>query len=307
LADARAVGLSERVVRGSRFRRIFRGVYIRADVLDMSQLRFDAAVRLATGDIWATCHTAAAFYAVPVPEDDDTHVGLPPGFTRPRCEGLAPHRHDTQPAIRIVGGRRVATPDDMFLQMAEYLDLVDLVILGDRLARVGLSSPEQLVEASCGHGGRGARLARRAAALVRARVDSPMETRVRLLIVLGGLPEPETGRAALDSCGGWIATPDLSYPAFKIAHEYDGADHTKPRQRHKDNRRRESYDREGWRLVLITGIDFFRFPAHTSIPAIAERPLPDVPLDAEGPEPAFRPGTAGGKGVLRRCDARAPR
>jgi hypothetical protein len=154
LADARAVGLSERVVRGSRFRRIFRGVYIRADVLDMSQLRFDAAVRLATGDIWATCHTAAAFYAVPVPEDDDTHVGLPPGFTRPRCEGLAPHRHDTQPAIRIVGGRRVATPDDMFLQMAEYLDLVDLVILGDRLARLGLSSPEQLAEASCGHGGR---------------------------------------------------------------------------------------------------------------------------------------------------------
>ena len=38
--------------------------------------------------------------------------------------------------------------------------------------------------------GRGCRLARRAASLAREGVDSPQETRLRLLLVLAGLPEP---------------------------------------------------------------------------------------------------------------------
>lgn len=282
LADARAVGLSASVLRGSRFRRIFRGVYIRADVVDTPVLRFDAVRRLASAEVWATCHTAAAFYGVPVPGHPQTHFGLPPGSTRPRGSGLAPHRHMVQPRTRTVRGRRVATPEDTFVQLAAYLDLVDLVIVGDRLVRLGWTRLPRLVDAATAHQGRGARLARRAAALVRARVDSPMETRLRLLIVLAGLPEPETGREAFDSAGGWIATPDLSYPALRIAIEYDGADHTKPRQRHKDNRRRESYDHEGWRLLVVTATDFYTFPTQLLVrvwAALRDRGHPQSPRD----------------------------
>lgn len=282
LADARAIGLSGPVVRGSRFRRVFRGVYIRAEVLDTPALRFDAARRLAKCEIWATCHTAAALYDVPVPDHPDTHVGLPPGFTRPRGSGLAAHRHTTQPETRVVRGRRVATPEDTFVALAEYLDLVELVIVGDRLVRLRRTRPDLLVRAAEASGRRGAVLARRAAALVRPRVDSPMETRVRLLIVFAGLPEPETGLDAHDRAGGWIARPDLSYPPLRIAIEYDGADHTKPAQRHKDNHRRELYDQEGWRMVLVTGRDFHMLPAQTLVrvwTALRERGHPDLPAD----------------------------
>ena len=130
LADARAFAISDRVARGSRFRRVFRGVYIRSDVLDTPRLRFDAARRISEGDIWATCHTAAALYDVPVPEQPDTHIALPPGFTRPRGRGLVSHRHNTQPDTVSVRGRRLATPEDTFVQLAAYLNLVDLVRSG---------------------------------------------------------------------------------------------------------------------------------------------------------------------------------
>jgi len=69
--------------------------------------------------------------------------------------------------------------------------LTELVTAGDSLVRRAGVEPDRLIEAaSSARGVRGARLARQAAALVRRGVDSPMESRLRLLLVLAGLPEP---------------------------------------------------------------------------------------------------------------------
>ena len=102
-------------------------------------------------------------------------------------------------------------------------------------------SEEALIEtAKSAVGVRGIRLAREAADLVRRGVDSPMESRLRLLLVLAGLPEPEVGRPVYSADGGWLAQPDLSYPALKIAIEYDGGHHLQDaRQWQRDIRRRE--------------------------------------------------------------------
>jgi hypothetical protein len=281
LADAKAVGVSERVVRGSRFRRVFRGVYVRAEVVDSTRLRFDAVRRL-SDRTWAMCHTAGELHGAPVPAHPAIHVGLPPGTDCLRSSEIAAHRPVVMPATVVVDGRRAATPEDTFRQLAAYLDLVDLVIVGDALVRLGRTSTRRLRDAAAGHVGRGSCLARRAAALVRARVDSPMETRLRLLIVLAGLPEPETGRQALDSAGGWIATPDLSYPAQRVALEYDGAHHAEARQRHGDNRRRDSYYAAGWRLLVVTSLDVYTYPAQTLVRIAAvlrDRSHPAVPTD----------------------------
>ncbi|WP_404392841.1 hypothetical protein [Humibacillus xanthopallidus] len=64
------------------------------------------------------------------------------------------------------------------------------VVLGDSLLRRRRVTVDLLVEAATAHRGTGSRLARRAASLVRADVDSGMETRLRMLMVLSGLPEP---------------------------------------------------------------------------------------------------------------------
>lgn len=55
-----------------------------------------------------------------------------------------------------------------------------------------------------------------------------METWLRLLIVVAGLPEPVTNLNVHDASGRWIARPDLLYPAYRVAIEYDGYHHGGP-------------------------------------------------------------------------------
>ena len=69
------------------------------------------------------------------------------------------------------------------------MNLVDLVVLGDAMLKARLTTVSALIEAIEAWHGSGTRLGLRAAKLMREGVDSPMETRVRLLIVLAGLPD----------------------------------------------------------------------------------------------------------------------
>ena len=90
----------------------------------------------------------------------------------------------------LLGGVPVSTPVQAFLDLASVgVSLVDLVIAGDSLIKANGLAAQKFVAAAEAYQGRNARRARRAASLVRAAVDSPMETRIRLLIVLEGLPE----------------------------------------------------------------------------------------------------------------------
>ncbi len=106
-------------------------------------------------------------------------------------------------------------------------------------------------------------MAREAAALVRPRVDSPMETRVRLLLVFAGLPEPRTNLVVRDEHGGWIGEFDLAYAAYMIAIEYHGDVHrTKPRQWRADIAKAELLTRLGW-VIVLTSDDVYVHPERT--------------------------------------------
>jgi hypothetical protein len=279
-AEAIEAGLTGTMLRGKRLRRIFTGVYVEDRIPDSELLRFDA-VRLIAPDCWAMCHTAAAAFGLPVPPEPLTHIGLPPGKTWPRDPRLRRHRHEDSPVVVRVDGRPVSCPTDVFLRLAEHLSLLDLVVVGDALVRRRFTAAEELVRVSDQAGGRWVRHARRAAALVRERVDSPKETELRLLLVLAGFPEPETNVDVLDDAGGWIARADLTYRAFKIALEYDGKQHANdPKQWARDIRRRELLDAAGWRTIVITARDLARFPSQTLTRValvLHERHCQDIP------------------------------
>jgi hypothetical protein len=85
--------------------------------------------------------------------------------------------------------------------------------------------PVQFVAAADAYQGRNAKRARRAASLVRADVDSPMERRIRLLIVFAGLPEPQVNFILRIADGEWGWRFDLCYPEYKLIIEYDGRQH----------------------------------------------------------------------------------
>jgi hypothetical protein len=92
-------------------------------------------------------------------------------------------------------------------------------------------------------------------------VDSPQETRLRLLLVLAGLPEPCVNLIIYGRGGGWRRRYDLAYEELRLIIEYDGRQHAEDtRQWLTDIFRREELDQIRWRLVIITSEGIYREP-----------------------------------------------
>lgn len=261
-ADALAAGISAKQLRGSRFRRIFNGVYVDARVPDHALVRAEAALLLHPPGGFASHVTAAQIHGVPVPTDPLTHVTVPCAAYRRRRQGIRCHVGQAQ--LETIGGVRVSGPHSMFLELASILSLVDLVVVGDALVRLGKATPESLVAACEASDARHAAAALRAARYVRPDVDSPMETRLRMLIVLAGLPEPEVNHKIHDEHGRVTRRFDLSYPSVRLIVEYDGRQHVEVRDNWtSDLRRREEFDDADWRILIVTSAGIYKNPGET--------------------------------------------
>src|SRR6478752_2365395 len=195
-----------------------------------------------------------------VPAHPDIHVSSP--RNRTRRDGITAHRVKEGQEVVLFRGLRVTTPVQTFLDLAHCLTLVDLVVLGDSLVRKKRCTPDELVALAEKHRGPHSRLARRAARLVRAGVDSPMETRLRLLIVLAGLPEPEVDHRVHDDDGTLLRRYDLSYLPFRLIIEYDGRQHAESDEQWlSDIGRDEALDDEQIRRLVVVSRDIYSTPA----------------------------------------------
>jgi hypothetical protein len=91
-----------------------------------------------------------------------------------------------------------------------------------------------------------------------------MESRLRMLLVLAGLPEPEVNLELRDGEGFFLLRPDLSWPTLKVAVEYDGQHHlTSTRQWERDVERRNDLTAAGWLLITVTASGVYRTPEDT--------------------------------------------
>ena len=263
-ADAVAAGISPSSLKGSNFRRIFRGVFIHVSVPPHPLLRVRAALLIHPPEAFASHVSAARVYDVPVPDLPDEHVSVFQEKDRRRRPGICNHVAALSTPVTTVRGLRVSAPDHMFLELAGTLSLVDLVVVGDALVRLRRTTPEQLREFCAGSTHADASAARRAARYVREEVDSAMETRLRMLIVLAGLPEPRVNFKILHTDGRVRYRFDLSYPGLKLAVEYDGQQHREDLdQWDHDTERRDWLDHNGWMLVPVFSRGIFRRPDET--------------------------------------------
>ncbi|MGH3353603.1 MAG: hypothetical protein ACRDPS_23280 [Nocardioides sp.] len=131
------------------------------------------------------------------------------------------------------------------------------MIVGDHMVRKGLVDLETLRKFCADASGPGVALARTAAGYVRTGVDSPMETRLRLLIVLAGLPEPEVNLLVGDEIER--RKYDLSYRRSKTILEYDGRQHVERiEQWEADLERREGIDDDRWRILVFVAKDIYK-------------------------------------------------
>lgn len=229
LAEAAAYGVGPDVLRGARFWTPVRGVRAAVQLADCLQVRCQALALLADGAAFSHL-TAARLCDLPVPRGAlGEPLEITTAATRPRIAGVRAHQGDVGADVRDIGGLWVTSGARTWADLAPRLGLDDLVILGDAILRRGLAELVELTAWAARPGRRGARRMRASIPLLEPRTDSPMETRLRLLIVRGGLPRPDANRDVVVD-GAWLARPDLSYPGLRIAIEYDGDHHRTDRR-----------------------------------------------------------------------------
>ncbi|MCW2797723.1 hypothetical protein [Nocardioides sp.] len=263
-ADALAAGISPRLLRGSRFRRIFRGVHISSSVTPHDDERVTAALMLHPKDTWASHVTGAAWCRVAVPPSSTTHVSVTRAKDRRWQPGLKPHVAPPGTKTRTWRGILVSAPIRMFVELASMLDLVDLVVAGDSMLRVFGLKAEELVAGLEKTRDYWSPAARYAGKFVRDGVDSPMETRLRMLIVLAGLPEPQVNVKVREHDGNVILRFDLGYPSLRLAFEYDGRQHVEIiKNWERDIDRGDLVDKAEWRILKVTAKGIYVEPGRT--------------------------------------------
>jgi hypothetical protein len=222
-------------------------------------------IRLVPNESYISHHTAAELWGAAAPADSATHVTLPSAYGRQVRQGVRSH-YRKDPA-QTTPGRvcRSQLPEQTFLDLAAVgVGLVDLVVVADGMIKAGHTSPERLIGAASRWSGSGCRVARRAACFARKGVDSPQETRLRLLLVLAGLPEPRVNLIIRGRDGSWRRRYDLAYEHVRLIIEYDGRQHAEDsRQWLTDIFRREELDQMRWRLVIVTSEGIFQEPLRT--------------------------------------------
>lgn len=262
-ADAVAAGVDTRILRTSRFRRLFRRVYVSRDAPGPHTL-VRAALALHPATAYASHHSAAQFYGLPVPHDPRVHVTVLAAEDRRHHRGIRCHVTTREPQLIEHDGLRVSHPFQMFIELAGVLDLVNLVVVGDALVKMFELAPERLVEHCRTSERHHAGAALLASSYVRSGVDSPMETRLRMLIVLAGLPEPTVNHKLYDENGKPRRRLDLSYLAIKLIVEYDGRQHAESiEQWGKDIERREEFDDDEWRILVVRSDGIYQHPERT--------------------------------------------
>jgi very-short-patch-repair endonuclease len=263
-ARALAAGITDAMLRGPAFRRLFRGVHIRSDVVLWPTVYAEAALLLHPASAFVSHHSAAEAYRLPVPDQHETHISVIDKADRRRRDGIRHHLASPDSDVSVHNGLRVSGPTQLFVEMGRWLNLVDLVVLGDAMVKRRLVSLAALREACDNSQIRGASAAARAAAYVREGVDSPMESRLRMLLVLAGLPEPEIDVRFLRRDGSVMLRLDLAYRDHKVGVEYDGRQHRDDLdQWDRDLDRGDWFEQAGWTVVKVVARGIYRRPDQT--------------------------------------------
>lgn len=133
------------------------------------------------------------------------------------------------------------------------------VVAADLALHAGLVTIAELGAYIAEHPGtKGVARLRRVVELAEPKAESAMETRLRMLLVLAGLPRPEVQVSIHDREGRFLGRPDLFYRRQRLAIEYDGGNH---RDRLvDDNRRQNGLVGAGLRLLRFTAADVYGAP-----------------------------------------------
>lgn len=222
----------------------------------------ERALRMPCGALFS--HNSAAWlHGLDFPACDPVEVTLPRLSQTSHLAGVRLMRSDFgEDEASTVHGLPTTCPTRTIADLSRRGTLIESVVAVDMALRRKLVSFVQLRDWAANHPRhRGIRKLLRAVEFADAGSESPMETRLRVLLVLNGLPKPLVQQSLHDNIGSFIARADLLYRAERLVLEYDGALHRDTLA--VDNRRQNRLIDAGYRVLRFTAADIVRRPAST--------------------------------------------
>ena len=190
-------------------------------------------------------------------------LSAPPG-------GPATVRRDLEPRqariaesdVEFVNAMPVTTMPATLCEIARTSGHHEATAWVDEALHKGLVDLEALRAWAAGHAGTyGIEAFRRTLRVADGGAESPMETRLRLVLLEGALPAPETQARLTDTAGEFVARVDLYYPEARLAIEYDGSTHRDSIA--EDNRRHNRLLGAAYRALRFTAADVIVTPGRT--------------------------------------------
>lgn len=153
-------------------------------------------------------------------------------------------------------GLPVTTPARTAFDMGRHLRRSSAIARLDALMRATRCMPADVEVLMRRYGAvRGVRQLRELLPLVDPGSESPKESWLRLLLVDGGLPRPQT-QIPVDEGGFPIAFLDMGWRNIKLGVEYDGDQHRSDRRQYvKDLRRLPMLAGLGWEVIRVIAED----------------------------------------------------
>ncbi|MFC7534817.1 type IV toxin-antitoxin system AbiEi family antitoxin [Actinoplanes sp. GCM10030250] len=250
-----------RMLRGAAWQRLFPDVYAyRGLELDHRAWCSAAALAVPPEMVFGALSAACLWGVAELP--DSTAVSM----VAPRDRKQHPPDRITVHYTTLAGtdvtsrdGLRLTTPERTVFDLGRRAERADGLVVLDAMLHKHLVSPEAL-----------RRMVRernawprvdRLANLLRLadpRSESPMETRLRLLLVDAGVAPPAVQFEVRDTNGRLIGRVDLAWPEVRLAVEYDGDHHRERGQFRRDVGRLNALRLAGWTVLRFTADDVLR-------------------------------------------------
>lgn len=251
LEEARRAGLTFSSLRGKSWRRLGAELYCWQGLRDDPWLQLSAWSDLLPAEAVFAGATAAWMLGLHLVPTDPVEIIVPPSSGVRARPGLTARRRELLESDLVsIRGLRATVIHRTLCDLCIRLPALDALIAIDMAIHLGHTDAAALSR----HGTR--RL--RSLALLAAGAESPMETRLRWLLIQAGLPHPEVQTNLRDPEQRFVGRADLYYASARLIIEYDGANH---RDRLvQDNRRQNLLINAGFRLLRFTATDVHQHP-----------------------------------------------
>ena len=227
-------------------------MYASRAIADDPVTRLKAALRRLPGTAAFSGRTAAFLHSLDARPPVAIEATLPPTTPTTHLVGITIRRCQLDADdVVLVQGMRVMSVLRTVVDLACRLELVEAVVVLDAALHKAKVTVDELQGWALKHAGyRGVAKLRRAIELAEPKTESPMETRLRLALMLAGLPRPQAQVDLRDPSGCFVARVDLLYPEHRLVIEYDSATHRDSIS--ADNRRQNRLVEAGYRILHFT-------------------------------------------------------